>query len=76
LVGNLFLKFNISFVLREVNQREDSLALAAITFKPPIGPNVKYEVEVRHRKTIPDNVKHWQVLSDDLELKTFLQTIE
>jgi ribonuclease HI len=58
LVDNFFLAFNISFVPREANQREDSLALAANTFKPPIGPNVKYEVEVRHRTTIPDNVKH------------------
>jgi hypothetical protein len=33
-------------------------------------------VEVRHKKTIPDNVKHWKVFSDDLELERFLQTIE
>jgi hypothetical protein len=33
-------------------------------------------VEVRHRTSIPDNIKHWQVFSDDLELQIFLQTIE
>jgi hypothetical protein len=33
-------------------------------------------VEVKHRKTIPDNLKNWQFFSDDLELKRFLQTIE
>jgi ribonuclease HI len=59
LVDNFFLAFNISFVPREANQREDSLTLVANTFKPPIGPNFKYEVEVRHRIAIPNNVKHW-----------------
>jgi hypothetical protein len=47
LVDIFFLAFNISFVPREENQREDFLSLAASTFKPLIGPNVKYEVEVR-----------------------------
>jgi ribonuclease HI len=76
LVDNFFLAFNISFIPREENQKEDSLALAASTFRPPIGPNIKYQVEVRHRTTIPDNIKHWQVFSDDLELQRFMQTIE
>ena len=75
-VDNFILAFNISFIPRDANQREYSLALVASTFRPLIGPNVKYEVEVRHKKTIPYNVKHWQVFSDDLELKIFLQTIE
>ena len=76
LVDNFILAFNISFIPRDANQREDSLALVVSTFRPVIGPNVKYEVEVRHKTTIPYNVKHWHVFSDDLELKRFLQTIE
>jgi hypothetical protein len=75
-VDNFFLTFSISFVPIEANQRENSLALASNIFKPPIGPNVKYEVEVRNRTAIPDNVKHLQVFSDDLELTRFLKTIE
>jgi hypothetical protein len=75
-VDNFFLEFNISFNPREANHREYSLALAASTFKPSIFPNFKYEVEVRHRKNILDNFNHWQVFSDYLELKIFLQTIE
>jgi ribonuclease HI len=58
IVENLFLSFNISFVPRNANKRGESLALFASTFMPPIGPNVKYEVEVRHITTILDNVKH------------------
>jgi hypothetical protein len=52
------------------------LALATSTFKPLIGPNIKYQVEVRHRTTIPENINHWKVFSDDLELQRFLRTIE
>jgi ribonuclease HI len=76
LIDNFFLAFNISFIPREQNQKEDSLALASSTFRPPIGPNIKYQVEIRHRTTIPDNIKHWQVFSDDLELQIFLHTID
>ena len=42
LVDNFFLAFNISFIPREENQKADSLALDANTFRPPIGPNIKY----------------------------------
>jgi ribonuclease HI len=58
LVDNFFLEFNISFIPKEANQKEDSLALAASTFRPPIGPNIKYQVEFRHKIAIPDNIKH------------------
>jgi ribonuclease HI len=58
LVDNFFLEFNISFIPREANQKEDYLALVVSTFIPPIGPNLKYQVEVRHRTTIPDNIMH------------------
>ena len=76
LVDNFFLAFNISFIPREANQKVDSLALSVSTFRSLIGPNIKYQVEVRHRKTIPDNIKHWEVFSDDLGLERFMETIE
>jgi ribonuclease HI len=47
LIDNFFLAFNISFIPREENQKEYSLALAANTFRPPIGPNIKYQVEIK-----------------------------
>jgi hypothetical protein len=76
LVNNFFLAFNVSFIPKEANQKEDSLALAASNFIPPIGMNIKYQVEFIHKTTIPDNLKHWQVFSDELELQRFLQTVE
>jgi hypothetical protein len=33
-------------------------------------------VEVKYRPSIPDNVKHWKVFEDDLEVKRFLETVE
>jgi ribonuclease HI len=75
-VDNLFLAFNITFVHKNLNQQADSLALAASNFKTPMFPNLKFEVEVRHRPSIPDNIKHWQVFKDDEEIQRFLKTIE
>jgi ribonuclease HI len=75
-VDNFFLAFNITFVHKNLNQQADSLALAASNFKTPMFPNLKFEVEVRHRPSIPDNIKHWQVFKDDEEIQRFLKTIE
>jgi hypothetical protein len=76
IIDNFVLEFSIYFVLRYSNHRKDSLVVDSSTSRPPICPNVKYEVEVRHIKTVLDNVKNWKVFSDDMELKRFLQTIE
>jgi hypothetical protein len=75
-VDNLFLAFNITFVHRNLNQQDDSLALAASNFKTLMFPNLKFEVEVRHRPSIPDNIKNWWVFKDDEEIQRFLKTIE
>ena len=53
----------------------DSLAVAASSFKPPINPRLRYEIEIRHRPSVPDNVKHWQVFDDDEQIKQFLAMI-
>jgi ribonuclease HI len=58
LIVNLFLAFNISFIPREENQKANSLALVDNTFRPLIDSNIKYQVEIRHRTTIQDNIKH------------------
>jgi ribonuclease HI len=52
LIDNLFLAFNITVVSRELNQQEDSLVVYASTFKVPIIPQTKYEVEMRYRPSI------------------------
>ena len=55
---------------------EDSFALATSNFKPPINPKLRYEIELRHRPSIPNNVKHWKVFEDDEQTNHFLTIIE
>jgi ribonuclease HI len=76
LVDSFFSAFNISFIPREENTVADSLASSASIFKVPLPPKLRYDVEVKYRPSIPDNVKHWKVFEDDLEIKRFLETIE
>ena len=59
MVENFFLEFNIQFMPREQNRMVDSLAVATSTFRPPQNPLLRYEIEVRYRPSIPDNIKHW-----------------
>jgi hypothetical protein len=76
LVDSFFLAFNISFIPREENTMVDSLVTSASNFKVPLPPKFRYDVEVKYRPSIPDNVKHWKVFEDDLKIKRFLETVE
>ena len=60
---------------REQNKIADSIAVATSTFHPPQNPLLRYEVEVRYRPSIPDNIKHWQVFEDDEKMKRFMETV-
>jgi hypothetical protein len=65
-VDNFFSEYDISFIPREENSVTDSLAVSARNFKIPIPPKLKYDVEVKYRPSILDNVKYWKVFEDDL----------
>jgi ribonuclease HI len=76
LIDNFFSAFNISFIPREDNVVADSLAVSSSQFKVPQPSMAKYVVEIKYRPSIPDNVKHWKVFEDDLEIKKFLQSVD
>jgi hypothetical protein len=76
LFDNFFLAFNISFIPREENAMDASLAVSSSNFRVPLPPKLKYDVEVKYRPSIPDNVKHWKVFEDDLEIKRFLEIVD
>jgi ribonuclease HI len=76
LVDGLFLDFNISFVPTEENIMADSLVVSASKFRVPFPPKLEYDVEVRYKPSILENVKHWKVFEDDLEIKRFLETVD
>jgi hypothetical protein len=54
----------------------DSLVVSASNFRVPLPPKLRYDVEVKYRPSIPDNVKHWKVFEDDHEIKRFLETVD
>jgi hypothetical protein len=54
----------------------DSLAVSTSNFRVPFPPKLKYYVEVMYRPFIPENVKHWKVFENDLEIKRFLETVD
>lgn len=67
-----------SFIVktREQNSIVDSLAVSASLFVIPIHSSEKYEIEVRHRPTIPDNITNWQVFEDGQQVKNFIELKE
>jgi ribonuclease HI len=76
LVENFFSEYKIYFIPREENYVVDSLVVSASNFKIPIPPKLKYDVEVKYRPSIPDNVKYCKVFEDDLELKKLLESVD
>jgi hypothetical protein len=68
-----FLEYNLSVILRGGNQIVYTLATSASIFKIPTFPNKNYETKVKHRPTIPDNIKYWQLFEDDKHVERFFQ---
>ena len=54
----VFTKYSISWIPTWQNVTVDALTTLASESKIPIYPNRKYEIEVKHRPYIPDNVKY------------------
>jgi ribonuclease HI len=69
LIENLFLTFNIHVIPRQENKQVDSLVVATSTFQPPEVSNLKYEIEIKYKSSIPDNFKHWKVFEDEQQIK-------
>jgi hypothetical protein len=60
-----FSEYNLSVIPRGYNQIANAFATSALVFKIPIFPNRKYEIEVKHRLKVLDNIKYWKVFEDD-----------
>jgi len=69
---NTFLETKLAVIPRKHNMQAHSLAMFAITYKLPFQPNHQYIAEVRHRPTILENLKNWQVFANDQQIKNFL----
>jgi len=59
-----FSKYDLAAIPREKNQITDALATLASIFKILIFLGKRYEIEVKHRLAVPENIKHWQVFDN------------
>ena len=71
-----FMFFDISYIPRAMNQLEKSMDVSASIFIPPMPPKLNYEIQVKYRPSLPDNVKFWKVFENDDELSKFLQVVD
>jgi ribonuclease HI len=75
-IRDCFSIFGISYVPRVMNHLVDSLAISASIFIPPMPPKLNYEIQVKYRPSLPENIKYWKVFEDDDELRRFLQVVD
>ena len=68
--------FELSYIPRDLNHLADFLAVFANLFIPPLPPKVRYDVQVKYRPSLLDNVKFWKVFENDDELSKFLQLVD
>jgi hypothetical protein len=55
---NSFSIFDISYIPRAMNNLGDSLVVSASVFIPPMPPRLNYEIQVKYRPSLPDNIKY------------------
>ena len=68
-----FSEFAFSVIPKIRNTIPDSLAAAASISKVPSFPNIRYEHEIMHRPSVPDNMNNWQVFENDKQIEEFLK---
>ena len=71
-----FMFFELSYIPIAMNHLVDSLVVSASVFIPPLPPKLSYEIQVKYRPSLPDNVKIWKVFENDDELSKFLQVVD
>ena len=67
-----FMFFELSYIPRAVKNLDDSLSVSTSMFIPPFPPKLSYEIQVKYRPSLPDNVKFWNFFENDDELSKFL----
>ena len=49
------------------------MAFSTSIFQVPKHPNEQYQIQVRHRPSVLDNVDHWQEFEDDKQINRFME---
>ena len=68
--------FELSYIPMDLNHLADSLAISASLFVPPLPPKLNYDVHVKYRPSLLDNLKLWIVFKNDDDLSKFLQLVD
>ena len=68
--------FELSYIPRAMNHLVDSLVVSASLFVPPLPPRLSYDIQVKYRPSLPDNVKFWKVFENDGDLSKFLHLVD
>ena len=55
------------------NSKVDTLEVVVGVLQTPEHPKEHFQIEVRYRPSIPDNVDYWQVFENDEHINRFLQ---
>jgi hypothetical protein len=76
LINFFFLSFNIHGIPRLHNQQADSLAKAAPIFIPLTVLKLKYQIDMRHKPSIPNNVHYWKIFEYDEQIKKKLDMVD
>lgn len=69
----MFLDYTLTCIPRAQSVIADALATATSNLKIPMNSSNKFEIHVKHRPAVPDNLRYWQVFWDDKEINDFLQ---
>jgi ribonuclease HI len=75
-VRDSFSIFEIYYIPRDMSHLVDSLVVSDSMFIPPMPPRLSYEIQVKYRPSLPDNIKYWKFFEDDDELNRFLQVVD
>ena len=68
--------FELSYIPRDLNHLANSLTVYASLFVPSLPPRLRYDIQVKYRPSLPDNVKFWKVFENDDELSKVLQLVD
>ena len=68
-----FPEYTLTAVPRMQNLIANSLATTTSNLKILMNSSNKFEIYVKHRPAVPDNLRYWQVFLDDNEINAFLQ---
>ena len=70
---NMFPKYTLTTVPRSQNIIAESLATVASNLKIPMNSSNKFEIHVKHRPSVPDNLRYWKFFWVEKEINRFFQ---